>query len=94
MNGTCDCKLEHLSAEARAWLLTLKANNFVNVGGVISTNLTAEDWVNGRAKMRESTSSAPGGHYGRYKMAAAAAHLPEDHPDHTVFLAEIYAGMS
>ena len=93
MNGTYDRELEHLSAEARAWLLTLKANNFVNAGGVISTNLMAEDWVNGWAKMRESTSSAPGGHYGHYKMAAVAARLPEDHPDHTVLLAEIYAGI-
>ena len=94
MNGMYDRELEHLSAEARAWLLTLITHNFVNAGGVISTNLTLNNWVNGWARMRESTSSAPGGHYGHYKTAAVAARLPDDHPDHTVVLAEIYAGMA
>ena len=85
MNGTYERELEHLSAEARARLLTLKAHNFGNARGVISTNLMANDWVNGWAKMRVSKSSAAGGHYDHYKTAAVAARLPADHPpDHTV----------
>ena len=44
--------------------------------------------------MRESTASSPGTHYGHYKTAAVAARLPEDHPDHTMILAEIYAAMA
>jgi hypothetical protein len=44
-------------------------------------------------KMRESTASAPGGHYGHYKTAATIARLPTTHPDHTTILAKIYAIM-
>ena len=94
MNGTYDRDLAQLSDEARAWLSTLKTNNFVSAEGVISTNLTPEEWVNGWAKMRESTSLAPGGHYGHFKTAAVVARLSDDHPDQTVALAEIYAGMA
>jgi hypothetical protein len=43
--------------------------------------------------MRESTALAPGGHYGHYKTAAVAAKLPDDHPNHTRVLAEMYATM-
>ena len=43
--------------------------------------------------MRESTASAPGGHYGHYKTASVAARLPKDHLDHTRKLAEAYSMM-
>ena len=59
-----------------------------------STYISTNDWVSGWSKMRESTASAPGTHYGHYKTAAVAARLPEDHPDHTMVLAEIYAAMA
>jgi hypothetical protein len=47
----------------------------------------------GWAKMRESTASAPGGHYRHYKTASVAARLLEEHPDHYYELACIYAVM-
>jgi hypothetical protein len=57
------------------------------------THITTADWIAGWAKMRESTASAPGGHYGHYKTASVAARLPEEHPDHYYELARIYAVM-
>ena len=43
--------------------------------------------------MRESTASAPGGHYGHYKAIAVAATLPQDHKDYWPLLAKLYAIM-
>jgi hypothetical protein len=65
----------------------------VKDGGAISTFISTEDWITGWAKMRESTASAPGGHYGHYKTASVAARLPEEHPDYYYELARIYALM-
>ena len=90
MAGTYDRELEQLTEEAREWLLQLKSKDFVRAGSVIST----DDWVSSWSKMRESTASAPGTHYGHYKTAAVAACLPEDHPDHMTVLAEIYVAMA
>jgi hypothetical protein len=68
--------------------------DFVNAGAVMSTTIFTTDWVVGWKKMRESTASAPGGHYGHYKTAAVASTLPENHPDHLPTLARIYAIMT
>ena len=94
MKGTYDRELDQLTEEARVWLQELKSNDFVRAGCVISTHISTDDWVTGWSKMRESTASAPGTHYGHYKTAAVAARLPEDHPDHTMILAEIYSAMA
>jgi ribonuclease HI len=91
--GTYDRDLESLSDEAREWLKHLKEKDFAAEGRLICTNISTEDWIAGWLKMRESTASAPGGHYGHYKTAAVAAKLPKSHPDHTRVLAEIYATM-
>jgi hypothetical protein len=90
-HGTYDRDLESLSGEARVWLGHLKQKEHVAEGNLISTHISTEDWIQGWMKMRESTASAPGGHYGHYKTAAAVARLPEDHPNHTRVLAKIYA---
>jgi hypothetical protein len=94
MNGTYNRELEKLSNEARVWLLELKTKNFVKAGAILHTTILTEDWIRGWKKMRESTASAPGGHYGHYKTAAVAATLPEDHVDYWPELADIYATMS
>jgi ribonuclease HI len=93
LHGSYDRELDSLSEEARVWLLQLKEKDFVGAGGIISTHVSFGDWVQGWAKMRESTASAPGGHYGHYKTISVAARLPEDHPDHSTVLAHIYAKM-
>ena len=87
MLGQYDRELEALSNEARTWLQELKTKDFVNAGAVISTTISTMDWVAGWKKMRESTASAPGGHYGHYKTAVVASTLPEDHPNHLPTLA-------
>jgi ribonuclease HI/exonuclease III len=94
MNGTYDRELETLSEEARVWLRELRTKTFVTHGATINTTISTEDWIRGWKKMRESTSSAPGGHYGHYKTAAVAATLPEDHADYWPVLAELYATMA
>jgi hypothetical protein len=71
----------------------IKNKNFVNAGALISTTISTGDWIVGWKKMRESTASAPGSHYGHYKTAALAATLPVNHADHTTLIAEIYAIM-
>jgi hypothetical protein len=83
-HGTYDCDLANLSEEAREWIQQLKENDFVSDGRIISTNISTEDWISGWLKMRESTASAPGGHYGHYKTAAIVPRLPQDHPQHTI----------
>jgi hypothetical protein len=93
MHGTYDRELSALSVEANAWLLELKMKEFATAGQLISTTISCTDWISGWKKMRESTASAPGGHYGHYKTAALVATLPEDHADYTTLLAEIYAIM-
>jgi hypothetical protein len=93
LNGTYDRELESLSAEARAWLLKLRTKDFVHAGAVIDTTISTDDWVCRWKKMRESTASAPGGHYGHYKTAAVVATLPEEHPDYWPILATTYAIM-
>jgi hypothetical protein len=82
-----------LSEEAREWICQLRTKQFVEDGGAISTFISTEDWITGWAKMRESTASAPGGHYGHYKRASVAACLPEEHTDYYYELAKIYAKM-
>ena len=94
LDGTFDDDLESLSIEAIAWLKELERKDFVKAGAVISTAFSTEDVVTGWAKMRESTASAPGSHYGHYKTASVAARLPKDHPDHTLILAELFAKMT
>jgi hypothetical protein len=91
MQGTFNRELEKLTHEARVWLLELKTKNFASAGAVIDTTISTDDWVWGWKKMRESTASAPGGHYGHYKTAAVVANLPDHHPDYWPALAEIYA---
>ena len=91
--GTYDRDLESLSEEARVWIRQLREKDFVEDGKLISTSISTNDWIAGWIKMRESTASAPGGHYGHYKTAAVVASLPREHPDHTRVLAEIYATM-
>ncbi len=93
MSGQYDRELETLTEEARTWLQELKMKDFVKAGAVISTTISTTDWVAGWKKMRESTASAPGGHYGHYKTAAVVSTLPEDHPDYCPTLAHIYAIM-
>ena len=88
-----DRDLERLSEEARKWLRQLQEKKFVANGKLISTHISTNDWIAGWRKMRESTASAPGSHYGHYKTAAMVAKLPKDHRDHTRQLAEIYATM-
>ena len=88
--GTYDYQLEDLSDEARHWLLHLKYKTKPD-HPMIDTHISTEEWVRGWSKMRESTASAPNGHFGHYKTAAVAARLPEDHPDHFPELAAIYA---
>jgi hypothetical protein len=94
MNGTYDRELEKLSDEAREWLRELRTKTFVRNGATINTTISTDDWIRGWKKMRESTSSAPGGHYGHYKTAAVAATLPDDHADYWPILAELYASMA
>jgi hypothetical protein len=94
MLGQYDRELEALSDEARTWLQELKTKDFVNAGAMISTTISTTDWVASWKKMRESTASAPGEHYGHYKTAAVTSTLPEDHPDHLPTLARIYAIMT
>jgi hypothetical protein len=93
LKGSYDRELEKLTEEGREWIQQLQTKQFVKDGGIISTCITTTDWIAGWAKMRESTASAPGGHYGHYKTASVAACLPEDHPDHYYELARIYAIM-
>ena len=92
-HGTYDRDLASLSEEARTWIRHLKEKEFVADGWLIATDISTYDWIAGWMKMRESTASAPGGHYGHYKTAATVARLPRDHPAHTRVLAEIYAKM-
>ena len=91
--GTYDFHLSKLTAEARTWLSELDTKQFVLTKGCISCSIDTDDVITGWARLRESTSSAPGGHYGHYKTASVAARLPEDHPDHTRVLVEIYSKM-
>ena len=92
--GTYDHELLALSDEAREWISQLASKDFTRTrDGLISTAISTDDVIRGWAKMRESTSSAPGGHYGHYKTASVAARLPEDHSDHTTLIAELYAKM-
>ena len=92
-HGTYDRDLDSLSEEAKEWVRQLKQKQFVSDGKLISTRISTDDWIAGWMKMRESTASAPGGHYGHYKTAATVARLPTDHPGHTRVLADIYATM-
>ncbi|WP_317203178.1 hypothetical protein [Janthinobacterium sp.] len=90
-NGTYDFQLLRLTEVARLWLSELRVKDFAQqASGLISCDITTQDVIDGWSKMRESTSSAPGGHYGHYKTASVAARLPEDHPAHTTRLADIY----
>ena len=91
--GTYDYQLVRLTEEARTWLVELKKKEFAHGEGIISCKISTDDIIEGWSKMRESTSSAPGGHYGHYKTASVAARLPSDHEDHTMVLAEIYSKM-
>jgi hypothetical protein len=93
LQGSYDRELEKISEEAREWICQLRTKQFVQDGGAISTFISTADWITGWAKMRESTASAPGGHYGHYKMASVAARLPEEHPNYYYELARIYALM-
>ena len=93
MQVTYDREHESLSEEAKVWLSELKTKDFVNAGALISTTISTVDWVSGWKKMRESTASAPGGHYGHYKAAAVAAHLPQDHRDYWPLLASFGRGL-
>jgi hypothetical protein len=92
-HGTYNRDLAYLSEEAREWIRQLKGKDFVSDGRIISTNISTNDWISSWLKMRESTASAPGGHFEHYKTAAIVARLPQDHPQHTRVLAEIYATM-
>jgi hypothetical protein len=62
--------------------------------GLISTTIEVDEWIAGWSKMRESTASAPGGHYGHYKIAAVIAKLDVKHQDYFPDLAETYAIMT
>jgi len=88
--GTYDWELASLTDEARSWFQELKKRDYVNADGAISTCMTTDEWVSGWTKMRESTASAPGGHFGHYKTAAVAARLPKKHEDYFPELAEVY----
>ena len=92
LEGTYDWELESLTQEARDWLQQLKRTNYVNAGSVISTTVTADEWIAGWKKMTESTASG-GAHFGHYKTAAVAASLPKKHPDYLPELADIYSIM-
>jgi hypothetical protein len=94
MDGTYDRELEQLTEEARTWLTALRTRDFVTAGAVIDTTISTDDWICGWKKMRESTASAPGGHYGHYKTAAVVAKLPNKHRDYWPVLSEIYAIMA
>ena len=75
LDGTYNRDLDQLTDEAREWIHQLKCKDFVTDGNQISTMISVEDWISGWMKMRESTASAPGGHYGHYKTAATVARL-------------------
>jgi hypothetical protein len=95
LNGSYDRELENLSDEARCWLQQLQREPFTRgPKGVISSAIETDEWIAGWSKMRESTASAPGGHYGHYKTAAVIAKLPADHEDYFPDLAETYAAMT
>jgi len=91
LHGRYDWKLHELTTEARHWMQQLKQHPNVPESCVIDTNINTEEWITGWLKMRESTASAPGGHFGHYKTAAAVARLPPDHEDSFPELAKIYA---
>ena len=93
LDGKYAREMEQLSEEAREWLRQLASKEYVRSGCTISTCITTEDFITGWSKMRESTASAPGCHYGHYKTFSVAARLPEDHKDHTRVLAELHAMM-
>lgn len=92
-HGTYDFELLLLTEEARSWLEELKSKDLARDEGLISTAISTDTVIQGGSKMRESTSSAPGGHYGQYKTVSEIARLPKDHPDHTRVLAELYSKM-
>jgi len=91
INGIYNWKLDELTEEARQWLHHLKRHPHVPASHMIDTSISTEQWIQGWSKMRESTASAPGGHFGHYKTAAAIARLPPEHDDHFPELAAIYA---
>ena len=93
LEGTYDRELESLSDEAVEWIRQLQTKEFVKTGNVISTKITTDDYISGWKKMRESTASAPGSHYGHYKTISVAARLPESHEDHSRELAALHAMM-
>jgi hypothetical protein len=94
LDGTYDRDLEKLSDEASCWLKQLQRQPFTNrPDGVISNAITTEEWIASWLKMRESTASGPGRHYGHYKTAAVIRKLPEDHEDYFPELAKTYAAM-
>ena len=90
LDGTYDYQLEELTEEARTWMKHLKRQS-TPAPPLLNTHISTDDWVSGWSKMRESTASAPSGHFGHYKTAAVAARLPEEHPDFFPDLASIYA---
>ena len=95
LNGTYDRELDHLTDEARCWLQQLQRKPFAaKPDGVISSTIEGDEWIAGWSKMRESTASAPGGHYGHYKTAAVVAKLDEKHQDYFPELAATYAAMT
>jgi hypothetical protein len=58
LEGSYDFELSKLSEEAREWILQLQQKD--TQSKLVDINITAEDWINGWKKMRESTASAPG----------------------------------
>jgi hypothetical protein len=94
LSGSYDRDLEPLSSEAGCWLKQLRKIFFAErPDGMLDTTLSLQEWIAGWSKMRESTASAPGTHYGHYISAAVPAKLPEDHEDYLTDLAVIYATM-
>jgi hypothetical protein len=94
LGETYDRDIEKHSEEARCWLTQLQRKRFTQrADGVISTAISTEEWAKGWSKMRESTASAPGSHYGHWKTAAVVYRLPEDHVDYFPELSATYAAM-
>jgi ribonuclease HI len=95
LNSSYDHDLDGLTVEAQTWLKQLQKKPFAaKPDGLISTVIEVDEWIAGWSKMRESTASAPGGHYGHYKTAAVIAKLDEKHEDYFPDLAETYAIMT
>jgi hypothetical protein len=83
LDGSYDSELDNLYDEARCWIQQLQRKPYTKEAeGVISSAIETDEWIAGWSKMRESTASAPGGHYGHYKPAAVIAKLHADHKDY------------